>query len=94
MRRIYFGVGVGDGAGVEGFAGGVGVGDGVFDVPVAVGGFAPPMPDEGTGFTGVASGAGAAVGVLDNRPVFSEDGVPFGRFASSSVSAAALVRRA
>lgn len=91
MRRIYFGFGVGDGAGVEGLAGGVGDGVEVFEVPVAVGGLSPAMPDEGTGFTGVASGAGAAVGVLDKRPVFNDDGVDFGRFANSSVSAAAFV---
>lgn len=91
MCRIYFGVGVGEGAGVDGFAGGVGVGAGVFDVPVAVGGLSPPIPEEGTGFTGVASGGGAAVGVLDKRPVFNDEGADFGRFANSSVSKAAFV---
>lgn len=88
MCRIYFGFGVGEGAGVEGLAGGVGE---VFDVPVAVGGLSPPMPEEGTGFTGVASGGGAAVGVLDKRPVFNDEGVDFGRFANSSLSADAFV---
>lgn len=90
MCRIYFGLGVGDGVGVEGFAGGVGEGVEGFGVPVAVGGVAPPIPDDGVGFTGVASGAGAAEGVLVKRPVFTE-GVDFGRFANSSLSADALV---
>ena len=75
MSRIYFG-----------FCAGA-----VVDVPVAAGGLSPPMPDEGVGFTGVASGAGAAVGVLDNSPVLNEEGVAFGRLANSSDKVAAFV---
>jgi hypothetical protein len=102
IREIYLGFGVGAVGDVEGFAGGVGDGVEVFDPPAAVGGAAvggvsPPIPEEGVGFTGVTSGAGAAifelvVGVC-NSPA-PELGAAFGRFANSSVSALAPVLRA
>src|SRR5436190_24066828 len=79
-RSHYFGAGVGAVGDVAGLAGGV---DDGFEV--AGSGDAPGFGD-GIGFSGVASGAGAAIFDVVNKPAPVLVGAGFGLFANSSVS--------